>query len=867
MLARLLLFAFSAFLLNGKDAEFFETRIRPVLAKNCFACHSQTEMGGLRLDTRERAMRGGKSGPSILPGNAAGSLLMDAVQYASKLKMPPKGKLSEREIADLRAWIEEGAIWPEETGKGKQGSFWSFQKVRGQRVPQVRDAAWAATGIDRFVLAKLEAEGVTPAKTADKRTMIRRATFDLTGLPPAPEDVRAFVADESAQAFAKVVDRLLASPRYGERWARHWLDLARYSDGKEGARDDVPYANAFRYRDWVVDSLNRDLPYDEFVKAQIAADLMPGQRHLPALGFQAIGESDNDRVDVTTRVFLGLTVGCAQCHDHKFDPIPTRDYYSVLGVFKSSKVEEFPLVEPAVVEKYNGAKKALAAKQDELKQFLERQTKQVVDILAAQTSQYLLAAWKGSGGEDLDAETLERWKRYLANPEKDHPYFRPWFDVVKRPGVSEAEVQAAAVEMQTAIRKVLDDKKALDDLNYVKVGGMEGLKDAGKVIGTLVDSLPIERFYFWRDLASNPYKVEDLQFAGGVYFYGPKQVERFLDPRWKRYLATLREEVKTLEKAVPAAYPFFHVMKDSDKPANTRIAIRGDAANLGEEAPRRFLSALCDSEPKPFQQGSGRLELANAIAAADNPLTARVMVNRLWKHHFGEGLVRSGSNFGQLGDRPTHPELLDYLAGRLVHSGWSLKAMHREMMLSHVYQLGSEEEPAASAAKDPENRLLWRGNVRERLDAEALRDSILAVSGTLDGAIGGAAEALGDGLRRRTLYATISRSKPDRTMALFDFPDPNASAEQRIVTVGPMQRLFFMNSPFVAGQAKALAARLARDGADDAARIGRAYELLYGREATADEVQLGMEYLGGQAEKWPQYAQVLLSAAEFSAVK
>ena len=813
--------------LAGKDAAFFETRIRPVLAKHCYSCHGQTATAGLRLDSRASMLRGGKSGPAIVPGKAEESLLVAAVASA---KMPPGRKLDEKEVADLREWVRDGAAWPEERGAGGK-ELWSLRPVKKP----------AAGGIDELIVARLRAEGLEQGRMADRRTLLRRATFDLTGLPPTPEEMRAFLADESPNAFAKVVDRLLGSPRYGERWARYWLDVARYSDGAQGARDDDPYPNAWRYRDWVVQALNDDLPYNEFVRAQLAADQLPRKKHLAALGFLTIGESDNDRVDVTTRAFLGFTVGCAQCHDHKFDPIPTKDYYSLLGVFKSSKVDEHPLVDAAVVKKYKDAKKALAEKKAELDQFLEAQTKIVIDVLASRTADYLLGT-----GEGLDPETLERMKKYLANPKKDHPYFAPWFG---------REGREAALEMQRAVRAVIAEKKAVDDRNYVKLGGIEGMKDTGKVVDTLVDALPIERFYFWRDMASRPYKVEDLNFGGGVFYYGPKDVARFLDPRMKAYLDGLRAEVKELEKAVPALYPYYHVMRDVEKPANTKIAIRGNAENLGEEAPRRFLSALCDGEPEPFQQGSGRLELADAIASEKNPLTARVMVNRVWAGHFGEGLVRTPSNFGQLGERPTHPELLDYLAARLVESGWSLKALHREMMLSKTYQLSSE------ATMDRDNRLYWRANVRERLDAEALRDSILAVAETLDTTVGGASKPLTDTFTRRAIYGTVSRSKPDRTMALFDFPDPNAPSEQRIVTVGPMQRLFFMNSPFVAAQAKVLGERLARMG------IAAGYELLYGRPATAEEIRLGEEFVGGDAGKWAQYAQVLLAAAEFSAVK
>ncbi len=826
----------------GKDAAFFESRIRPLLAKHCYSCHGQTEMAGLRMDSRERIVRGGKSGPALIPGKAEESLLLQAVEHRhAKLKMPPGRKLGEKEIADLREWVTAGAVWPEERGEADGKALWSLRPVRKP----------AGGSIDGLVQARLKAEGLEQGRMADRRTLLRRATLDLTGLPPTPEEMRAFLADESAGAFAKVVDRLLASPRYGERWARHWLDVARYSDGAQGARDDDPYPNAFRYRDWVIEALNADLPYNEFVKAQIAGDLLPGGKHLAALGFQTIGESDNDRVDVTTRAFLGFTVGCAQCHDHKFDPIPTKDYYSLLGVFKSSKVDEHPLVAAEVVKKYKDAKKAVAAKQEELNLFLESQTKLVADVLASRTADYLMAAHAGKGGEELDAETLGRWKKYLASAKKDHPFFAPWFG---------REGRQAAETMQAAVREVMAEKKALDDRNYVKLGGLEGMKDTGKVVDTLVEALPIERFYFWRDMASRPYKVEDLNFGGGVYYYGPKDVERFLEPRTKAYLATLRAELKALQAAVPEAYPFYHVLRDVEKPANTKVAIRGNAENLGEEAPRRFLSALCEGEPEPFAKGSGRLELAEAIASPANPLTARVMANRVWAWHFGEGLVRTTSNFGQLGERPANPELLDYLAARLMEGNWSLKALHREILLSRTYQLSSEAV-GEGAKKDPDNRLLWRANVTERLDAEALRDSILAVAGTLDLTMGGAAKPFADGFTRRAIYGTVSRSKPDRTMALFDFPDPNAHSEQRIVTVGPMQRLFFMNSPFVAAQAKALGARMAAMG------IGPAYELLYGRPATAEEIRLGEEFVGGDAGRWAQYAQVLLAAAEFSAVK
>jgi hypothetical protein len=454
--------------------------------------------------------------------------------------------------------------------------------------------------------------------------------------------------------------------------------------------------------------------------------------------------------------------------------------------------------------------------------------------------------------------------KYLQKTERDHACCAAWDELRKRGAVDEEEVRKVARGIHTAIQEVLREKSAIEDRNYVKLGGLEGMKDVDKVVSTLVDALPIDKYYFWRDMASRPYKVEDLNFSGGLYYYGPKEVDRFLSKRWQRYLTGLRSDVKRLEEAVPPAYPFWHVLKDSEKPHNVKVAIRGDASNPGEEAPRQFPAILSDGEPKPFLQGSGRMELANAIASAANPLTARVMVNRIWQYHFGEGIVRSTSNFGQLGDRPSHPELLDYLATRFVESGWSVKAMHREMVLSTAYRMSSAEE---AGGKDPENRLFSRAPVRERLDAEALRDAILASAGTLDRTIGGAGKPLTDDHRRRTIYVTVSRSKPDRTMAMFDFPDPNATAEQRIVTVGPMQRLYFMNSSFVAKQSKSLAERLCREADDDVGRIRRAYEVLFARPANRKEIEAGLEFLKQTQDAWPQYAQVLFGTAEFSAVQ
>jgi hypothetical protein len=399
----------------------------------------------------------------------------------------------------------------------------------------------------------------------------------------------------------------------------------------------------------------------------------------------------------------------------------------------------------------------------------------------------------------------------------------------------------------------------------VKLGGAEGSKEGVKRSSTSLESLAIKKYYLWRDLASEPYTREAVKFDGGIYYYGPKDIDRWLLGEWKDRLLSMRESLQSLEKTLPSQYAFLHAIKDSDHPANMRIQIRGEEDNLGDEAPRRFLQILSKGGPKPFTNGSGRLELAEAIGCVDNPLTARVLVNRVWERHFGQGLVRTPSNFGQMGDRPTHPELLDYLAAHFVENRWSIKALHRLIMLSADYQL-STEQAAANVAQDPDNRYLWRANMVQRLEIEPLRDAILAVSGTLDLTVGGPAVRLTDDNRRRTVYGIISRNRQDPALELFDFPNPSSTVEHRPVTVGPLQRLYFMNSSFIEVQSKALAKRLESEAATDEVRITRAYRLLYGRLPTSAEIQLGLNFLRRGKQAWPKYAQALLTASEFSTV-
>ncbi len=734
---------------DPKGVEFFESKIRPVLVEQCYKCHSTQagkSKGGLTLDSRATTLKGGDTGPAVVPGNPEKSLLLAAIRRVGDVKMPPKTKLPDAVVNDFRRWVEMGAPDPRDRAASppsnidwtRARAFWSFRPVRKPAPPAVKDGAWPKTDIDRFILARLDAEGLHPAAAADKRTLLRRATFDLTGLPPTPDEIDTFLNDDSPDAFSKVVDRLLKSPHHGECWARLWLDVARYAEDQAHTFGVKPNTEAFRYRDWVINALNADMPYDLFVKRQIAADLMEGDepdgyKQRAALGFFGLGaqyykgdvcapkaaaDELDDRIDTMARGLLGLTVACARCHDHKFDPIPTQDYYSIAGVFSSCKLANLPMVPKAEADRYAAAQKPLLEADRKLK-----------------------------------------------------------------------EMQKAEKSKPSA-----DGKK----------------------------------------------RIKDLQ-----------------------------AEMEKLKKAVPPAPPMAHALAEATV-GDMHVYVRGNPAQQGDLAPRRFLRVLAGDNPPHFTRGSGRLELAQAIASKDNPLTARVIVNRVWAWHFGRGLVGTPSNFGQLGERPTHPELLDDLAARFVENGWSLKWLHREIMLSATYQMSSATDAKAEVI-DPDNRLHWRMN-RRRLEVESYRDALLAVSGQLDQSFGGPTSELGSGQnRRRTVYCKVSRHELNGLLRLFDFPDANITSERRTETTVPQQQLFVLNSPFVIGQAKALAARAGAEGRDDPARVRRAYLLAYGRPASEAEVALALHYLGGKDDpaehngltRWERYAQALLAANEF----
>lgn len=760
--------------LDPAAVQFFEAKVRPILAENCSKCHGrEKQKGGLRLDSSAALREGADSGPVIVPGKPIESVLIRAVNHQGP-KMPPNNKLKPEDIAALTEWVAKGAPWPEtqvvqsahlDIEKAKR-TYWAFQPVKDGPLPKVKHTVWPLNPIDHFILVKLEEKGLQPVPVADKRTLIRRATFDLIGLPPAPEAIDAFLADQSPEAFSRVVDGLLASPQYGERWGRHWLDLGRYAD-TAGDNSDYPIPQMYKYRNWVIQAFNQDKPYDQFLREQIAGDLMPAASpqdkydKIIATGYLANarrfgGYKDDesiyprypwhltieDTIDNLGRTVLGLTINCTRCHDHKFDPLTNEDYYALYGFFQSTRypwpgIEDDPVPKDFV---------PLVSPEEAAKAQNERQQK--------------IAA--------LDAE-------------------------IKRLEVQKAAADKALKEAMTA----------------------EAAKRA-----TLV--------------AEAKKRVEELDKA----------------------LAAPRQERAPLDKKalpIPMAYA---VAEGKKKVGNARIQIKGSPERPGKEVPRRFLLVLGGKQLSPEVKGSGRLELAHWLTDPANPLTRRVMVNRIWQYHFGKGIVASPSDFGTRGKAPTHPELLDFLAARFVASGWSVKSMHRLIMLSRTYQLASRDD-AANAKVDINNDYLWRFN-RRRLDAESIRDMMLAMSGTLDRSRGGPHpfpdqttwvfsehnpfKAVYD-TKQRCVYLMTQRFQKHPFLALFDGADPNATTASRITSTTALQALFLLNDPFVHQQAKGLTARLLSDRADDAGRIERAYQLALGRPASAEEQSAAKDYL------------------------
>jgi hypothetical protein len=732
----------------------------------------------------------------------------------------------------------------------KAREHWSFRPVVKPAVP----ALSTATPIDAFILAKLHEQHLTPNGPVSKRELIRRATFDLTGLPPPPDEVDAFLHDDSPRAFATVIDRLLASPAYGERWGRHWLDVARYAEDQAHTFAVKPYGEAWRYRDWVIAAFNADVPYDRFVKLQIAADLMDlpedqRRQHLPALGFFGLGaqyykNSDaakaaadelDDRVDTFTRGLLGLTVSCARCHDHKFDPIPSQDYYSLAGVFANTKLADLPLGTKEEIKRFDDYTQQVKKVDDSVSGTLRKERAKAAAPVAHEVAKYMRAAWKRAAdpkftSSDLNAAELGRWVKFLDGKPKA-PGLDRWMKLPR--SAADGDVDAAAAEFQKQVEAILAEAA---------------------------------------DKALNKPKTELMQALfgdKGVHPLPDAELKKHMAPEARAALDREQGELKKLQ-ANPVKVPQAHGLVESGQ-GDMKVYLRGNPATPGDVAPRRFLHVIAGESPRPFGPGSGRKELAESVAAADNPLFARVIVNRVWAWHFGRGLVGTPSNFGTLGERPTHPELLDYLAARLREGKWSLKELHREIMLSAVYQASCDRSDGNEAI-DAENRSLWRMN-RRRLDVESWRDAMLAVSGRLDSTLGGPTFELSANSTRRTVYAKVSRHNLDGLLRLFDFPEANLTCEKRTDTTVPQQQLFVLNAPFMVEVSQSLAKRVRREAQDDPSRIRRLFEVALSRPPSADESAAALQFLHGEdppaeraqikLSRWDRLAQVVLGGNEF----
>jgi hypothetical protein len=879
--------------------ELFETRIRPVLVDSCYRCHSADAeggkvKGGFRLDTREGLLKGGESGkPAVVPGNAEASLLVEAIRHTNAdLQMPPKKKLGDRQVADFITWINMGApdpraspaLSPQVIKAQDRRSFWSFQAPTDPPVPRVTDAAWTRTPIDRFVLAKLEAKGLKPSPEADKRTLIRRVTYDLTGLPPTPDEVGAFEADASADAYEKLVDRLLASPRYGERWGRHWLDLARYSDTKGyvySDREESQFVHAYAYRDWVIKALNEDVPYDRFLMLQIAADQVVApdaadKSDLASMGFLTVGrrflgiphDIIDDRIDVVTRTTQGLTVACARCHDHKFDPIPTEDYYSLYGVFANSAERTTPLVRDVPKTKdYEDYQAELKKRTEKLESTFKAKRDDMVDRLRKKAPDYLLAVldaeklpnelfYENVDPDDVNRVVVRQWQQYLFGRGRREfdPVFGVWHALT---AVPEKEFAArAAGELKASLDQ--SDRK----LNPLVAAAFADKPPASmKDVATVYGRLLAEVDKAWREASKANPKLTGLPEADREeirqILYGPDSpatvpsgpmadIEWFFPEGVRVELGKLQKEIDHLNITHPGAPAHAVYLVDREPVVRPRVFKRGNPATKGEEVPIQYLTVISGDKRQPFKHGSGRLEMARAIVSKDNPLTARVMVNRVWTWHFGQGLVTTPSDFGARCEPPSHPELLDYLARRFMDDNWSIKRLHRDVLLSATYRQASQDNLAASV--DPSNRLLWRFN-RQRLDFESMRDSLLAVSGELDASAGGRPVDMFVS-PRRSVYAKVDRQFVPGVFRVFDFANPDLHIPQRATTTVPQQALFFMNSTFLADRARALAARPAVAAAPTPKDKVRAlYELCYQRLPTERQQEAALDFLGQQQSR------------------
>ncbi|HSI65484.1 MAG TPA: PSD1 and planctomycete cytochrome C domain-containing protein, partial [Candidatus Saccharimonadia bacterium] len=874
---------------STEEVDFFEKRIRPVLVEQCYECHSEGKKvkGGLIMDHREAMLIGGDSGPSLVPGDPDKSKIIEAIRYKNRdMQMPPKNQLTAEQIRDLEKWVAMGAPDPREPKKSvtmapaklgmstEEGrKFWSFAPLSEPAKPAVKNTAWVQTPVDAFILQSLEKSGLSPAPPADKRTLIRRATFDLTGLPPTPKEVVDFLADESPDAFNRVIERLLASPQYGERWARHWLDVARYADSN-GLDENVALGHAWRYRDYVVRAFNEDKPYDQFLIEQLAGDLLPThdvtsrEDALTATAFLSLGakvlaepdvrklEMDiiDDQLDTLGKAFMGMTIGCARCHDHKFDPFSQEDYYAMAAIFRSTK---------SLADEKMGAIKfwyehSLATPAD-----LEAKKKHEDDVKAQRAK---ITKYNSDTRTALKADLQRQAADYLAASVElpDDPDFKEVEAVAAKHGLRARYLLTCRQYLARATESEFFEKWNA----FAKAGDTDGArKHYGKLFSDATKALAAAKKKDPK--AVKPTEPEcvaahdALNDAAGFLVMPDKDAHAF-DQTMLADVEQMQSALMEMEDKTPDP-PSLMGVADGAVTRTLPIHIRGSYLTLGKEIERGFPKVMRVSFTKPVfpAKQSGRLELARWMASTEHPLTARVMANRIWRWHFGRGIVGTPDNFGILGDKPSHPALLDWLARNFMENGWSVKDMHRVLMKSSVYQMASMHpsagQPSSSpdpALVDPENKLLWRANL-QRLEAEQIRDALLASSGSLSLEMGGktvplrnrefvfnhtSKDATTYESPRRALYLPIIRNNLYDLLEQFDFPDPTMPTGSRNATVVAPQALIMLNSPLAMKSAEKLATKLLEQNSSDTVRVQSAYEALYARTATPQEEQRALTF-------------------------
>lgn len=912
---------------DKRGEAFFESHIRPILIDHCIKCHGpDKQKSGLRLDSRDALLRGGESGKIISGNKPDASALIKALRHDGEIQMPPKKKLADETIRHFEAWVKAGTPWPNSKSSTSpkpvvpnvdpiahaRANYWALQPVQKQALPTVKDKAWGQRPIDAFILAKLEMAGVAPSPRADRATLIRRAYFTLIGLPPTFEQVQAFVNDKDPGAWSKVIDELLASPHYGERWARHWMDIARYADTKGyiGVGREIRYPFSYTYRDYLIRALNEDRPYNRFILEQLAADKLEkrgelkDKRNLAAMGFLTVGrrfinreqEIIDDRIDVVSRGLLGLTVACARCHDHKYDPIAAADYYALYGVFASSEEPEdhqLPVIsEPAPSKAYAAYQAELKKREKAIASYLLSTRGKAMAEARSRTTLYLYELVRSDGRfkpshGSLPPEQPTKVRRRLKEQ---------WQTWINRWGGTHHEVvsiwhwyaglnqQKFAEESPVFTARLDGEEKRRGKLNPVvkaafKASPPKSMKEVADRLGKLFEQTVVQ---FERERKKNS-KLTALRDANREsvrkVLFGLKnpvyitddvtEIPKFIQRDERNHYRNLENKVRQFRVTSAAAPPRAMVIVDKARLYNPVVFLRGDNRRRGDRVARRFPKLLSFVDSQDYNQSSGRLELANAIASEKNPLTARVFVNRVWLQHFGKAIVATPSDFGSRSDNPVHRDLLDHLAHNFMKEGWSIKRLHRTIMLSNTWQQQSRHRSEAVAV-DPENSLIWRMN-RKRLELEPMRDAVLAVAGRLDRTIGGKPVILtaSPSPTRRTVYGFIDRQNLPSLFRTFDMPLPEASSPGRPTTTVPQQTLYMLNAAYIAEQAGHLVRRLEASGAKGIEdRITQLYRYTLSRNPSGDEIALSKAFLVGEKVPSPtgglhRFAQALLLSNEF----